>query len=620
MTCDYRLCNVLLADGDRFEEHPELYVRQTPAITASDEGAALLSPSSMRYDFSTYLNAFSNVKWQQYTTVDNVWLRMVVRGTFEVVYTGYELMLQKPKRLVFSRESYELDDYTVVDYCYPASDAVLFSFEIVTSEPLLLKEAYFFTKVEEAELRPIELSVATTTFLKEDYVVPNVKLFEREILGCDEPIAKHFTLHVVDNGRTLDAAQIETDRIRLHPNPNVGGAGGFARGMIESLEQEPAATHVLLMDDDVQIHPEAIKRTYNLLGVLKDEYTGHFVSGAMLCLEEPTMFHEDTGFVNDIGGYRATKLPSDDERWIDVTYLESIMTLETMTSHLPNKYAAWWYCCIPIDTIRANGLSLPIFIRGDDAEYSNRAAKGFITMNGICIWHLTSAGVFRAALERYYPLRNSLIAQAASGIYQNVDFVDVVHHFFGLDLKTFNYDAAELCLKGFEDFLRGPDYLKHLKTDANNKALFAKNEKLLPLDQIEDELMRGVSFNPTQLPIAVQSRNVASRAFDLFTYNGHRGPKQLNGGGVAVIAYDGWYYPANTIRGKEALLAVTLDGKQGVLRKKDRARFNALLKRYKVLVREYESRKDEIVSEWANARDEITSVEFWKWYLQDQAE
>lgn len=619
MTCDYRLCNILLADGERFEEHPELYVRQTPAITASSEGAALLAPNSMRYDFATYLNAFSNVKWQKYSTVDNVWLHMVIRGTFDVCYTGYELMLQKPKRMVFARESYDLDDYTEVDFCYPTTDAVLLSFEIVTSEPLLLKEAYFFTKVDEDDLRHVELSVATTTFLKEDYVVPNIKLFAKEILGSDEPIASHFTLHVVDNGRTLDAAQVEAERIRLHPNPNVGGAGGFARGMIESLEQEPAATHVLLMDDDVQIHPEAIKRTFNLLRMLKDEYTGHFVSGAMLCLEEPTMFHEDVGFVNDIGGYRATKLPSDDERWIDVTYLENIMTLETMTSYLPNKYAAWWYCCIPMETIKKNGLSLPIFIRGDDAEYSNRCANGFITMNGICIWHLTSAGVFRAALERYYPLRNSLIAQAASGIYQNVDFVDVVHHFFGLDLKTFNYDAAELCLKGFEDFLRGPDYLKHLKTDSNNKALFAKNEKLLPLDQIDDELMQGVAFNPTQLPTQPQGRDVASRAFDFITYNGHRGPQQLSGGGLAVIAYDGWYYPANTIRGKDALLAVTTDGKQGVLRKKDRARFNALLKRYKVLARDYEERKDEIISSWANARDEITSVEFWKWYLEDQA-
>ncbi len=619
MTTDYRLCNVLLADGERFEEHPELYVRQSATITAANGDAALLSPSCMRYDFATYLNAFSNAKWRQYAAVDNVWLRLVARGTFEVCYTAYELMLQKPRRVVLARESHSLDEYTVVDFCYPETDAVLLSFEIVTSEPLLLQEAYYFTKVEDDVVHDVELAVATTTFLKEDYVIPNIKLFQKEILGSDEPIASHFTLHVVDNGRTLDAAALQLDRVKVHPNPNVGGAGGFARGMIEAMEQEPSATHVLLMDDDVQIHPEAIKRTFNLLGLLKEEYAGYFVSGAMLCLEDPTVFHEDVGFVNTVGGYGSAKLPGDDQHGMDVSQLESLLILETMTTHVPNRYAAWWYCCIPMATIRKCGLSLPLFIRGDDAEYGNRAAEGFITMNGICIWHLTSAGVFRAALERYYPLRNSLIAQAASGIYANVDFVDVLHHFFGLDLKTFNYDAAELCLKAFEDFMRGPDHLKRLKTDDNNKFLFTKNEKLLPLGEIDDELVRGVSFSPSQLPITTEARDLASRTFDFLTYNGQRGPRQLSRGGIAVIAYDGWYYPANTIRGKDALLAVTPDGGHGVLRKKDRVRFGELMKRYKMLMKEYDKRKDEIRNAWASARNELTSVAFWKWYLECQA-
>lgn len=622
MTQNYRLCNVLLADGARFEEHPELYVHQHPAIQASADGSASLLPKRMRYDFATYLNAFSNIKWRQYTTVDNVWLRLVIRGSFEVAYTGYDLMLQKPQRTVFARETHDFDAFTTLDYCYPSNDPMFLSFEIVTAQELSIAEAYYYTKVDEADLRPVELAVCTTTFCKEEYVVPNIELFKDRILGCDEPIAKHFTLHVVDNGRTLDVEELESDRVKVHPNPNVGGAGGFSRGMIEALEQEPKATHALLMDDDVQIHPEAIKRTYNLLTLLRDEYLEHFVSGAMLCLEQPTMFHEDVGFVNHVGGYFATKLPSDEQRIIDVSELEACMQLEDFTPHVTNKYAAWWYCCIPIKTIEENGLALPLFIRGDDAEYSNRAAKGFITMNGICIWHLTNAGMFRASLERYYPMRNSLIAQASSNIYNNVDFAVTVHHFFGLDLKTFNYDGAELCLRGFEDYIRGPEHLKHIKTDQNNKELATKNEKLLPIEEIDDELLEGISFNHLRLPLGleVEERNLATKAYDLVTVNGHRGPDGLGHGGVAVIAYDGWYYPANTIRGKEALLAVTADGKMGVLRKKDRTRFEQLEKRYKALRKVYKEHKDEIRASWAAARPELTSVEFWKQYLKEQAE
>lgn len=73
---------------------------------------------------------------------------------------------------------------------------------------------------------------------------------------------------VIDNGRTLVPEQWNSDKITIHPNKNVGGAGGFTRGMIESMEQPEDITHVLLMDDDVIILPESIRRMYYLLSML----------------------------------------------------------------------------------------------------------------------------------------------------------------------------------------------------------------------------------------------------------------------------------------------------------------------------------------------------------------
>lgn len=69
------------------------------------------------------------------------------------------------------------------------------------------------------------------------------------------------------------------------PNDNVGGAGGFTRGMITAMEQNPKATNILLMDDDVAVSPESIKRTYNLLRILKPEHREDMISGAMLNYE-----------------------------------------------------------------------------------------------------------------------------------------------------------------------------------------------------------------------------------------------------------------------------------------------------------------------------------------------
>ena len=179
----------------------------------------------------------------------------------------------------------------------------LLAFEVTTFSMLDVKEIYYYTKVDESKLRDVELAVATTTFQKEDFILPNIELVKREVLGCAEPIAGHFTFHVVDNGRTLDKEALEGSGVFIHPNPNVGGAGGFTRGMIEAMEQEHKATHVLLMDDDVQISPESLKRTYNLLTLVNDEYVDAFLSGAMLSYEKQDEFYEDIGYVRHYGVY-----------------------------------------------------------------------------------------------------------------------------------------------------------------------------------------------------------------------------------------------------------------------------------------------------------------------------
>lgn len=87
-------------------------------------------------------------------------------------------------------------------------------------------------------------------------------------------------------------------------------------------------------------------------------------------------------------------------------------------------YAGWWFCCIPMKMIKQNGLPLPLFIRGDDVEFSLRNHAKFITMNGICIWHMGFTYKFNASMELYQVHRNSLILQAVSEVCQNVDFMN----------------------------------------------------------------------------------------------------------------------------------------------------------------------------------------------------
>lgn len=56
---------------------------------------------------------------------------------------------------------------------------------------------------------------------------------------------------------------------------------GFARGMLGAM-QDKNATHVLLMDDDVEVKPSALEKTYTLLSLLKEEYADRMVGGGVL--------------------------------------------------------------------------------------------------------------------------------------------------------------------------------------------------------------------------------------------------------------------------------------------------------------------------------------------------
>ena len=613
MRVDFRLANVLMKDSSRSVAYPNLYHRCSKVPVSDGEDAMVFSkPSCDRWDFATYFNAFSNIKWRRYTCIDNVWLRVRATGNFTITYVGYEVTPDYPKRVVYAERTVSARERTDIDFSYPETDAALLSFELTTSSPVRIEEAYYFSQVDDSMIRPVELAVATTTFKKEEFVIPNIELLRRELGHSHEAIGGHFTMHVIDNGRTLDAKGLTGDCVVVHPNPNVGGAGGFARGMIEAREQEPKATHVILMDDDVQVSPESVKRSFNLLSLVRDDYKEAFLSGAMLSFEQQDRFYEDVGCVRAGDGlYGPTKKAR------NLSKLKSIVLQETLEAHVSNRYAGWWYCCIPMSVIERKGLPLPLFIRCDDAEYGARCTKRFMSMNGICIWHLTLAYKFRAHLERYQVLRNSLIDQSTTGVFSNVNFRRTCKINFEHDLKTFYYSGAEVTIRAIEDYLKGPEYLKHVDGSKLIAELAEVNERLLPIEEIDDPEVATLDYRPDLVHKSRPNlRDTLKRAYDYLTMNGQRMPGFVTTNSIAVIPYDGWSYAPDAMRNHTRFLAITPDGTQGILRRFDRKRARDLSRRFDRVMREFDRRRKEVRAAWAAARDELTSVAFWKDYLK----
>lgn len=612
--------NVLLEKNYRALNYPALYCRATGEVVPDDrESGAWVLADAASYDFTTYFNSLSVGKLKKYTTASAFSLHLEVRGAaFALQQTkGTNLSnasepVGEPRDVAASEEWESVDIPLTID-----EDAVIVGFRLRTQGRIWIRNGQYRVEVE--KVRPVELALVTTTFKKEDYITRNVALIKKEICAAGDELSRHFNMYVIDNGRTLDAKAMDTDAVHVIPNDNVGGSGGYARGMLAALDQRPVATHVLLMDDDVAVSPESIRRTYQLLRIVRDEYSEALVSGAMLNYWESDQQTEDVGWMDPKGQMGPLK-PG-----LRMTLFQDLVYNETFRpeSHLMPKvqqYAGWWYCCIPVSVIRRTGMPLPFFVRCDDTEYGYRCHEPFMTMQGLCIWHQAFDLKYNPAVERYQSLRNCLIAQNTTGFAPHSDFLRALHNDIRLELKKFGYDNAELCLDAFEDFLKGPKFFSG-KGVAEKTFLAAnkRKETLVSFDELDRQARaHGLDFNidryTRQRIDDNVTRSIPERLMDYATNNGQRGIVS-KGEGYAVIPFAGWVYPAGVIRGRHWLIVVDWFNKKGALREKDVDRYRAIMRRYHRDLQYYRANSKRLKDEYSAARTRLTSQEFWRDYL-----
>lgn len=600
---DVKLQEIVFPNDEQYARQWELFYRGTRGVYDDKENLIKMASYSL-FDFMSYLNGFSIDKWKQYTNLQGVSLKLQMQGKFRVNLVGYHLEVYNPVRVVLDSRYYDLSEKTEITMVFPNTKEAMLAFEIETDGTCKIFGGEYIGEYDASDIRNIELSLVSTTFKKEDFIKKNISLLKREVFNGNEELREHFEVHIIDNGRTLDPKGIECDNITVHSNKNVGGAGGFTRGMLESLRSKRDVTHVLLMDDDVLILPESIKRTYRLLTVLKPAFHKEFISGAMLCYEQMNVQHEDVGYVHSDGSYGSWKGGHDFKNTKDILrvvgdYVEK--------SHM---YAGWWYCCIPVTCIKENGFPLPLFIRGDDVEFSLRNQAKFITMNGISVWHMGFTYKFNASMELYQVHRNSLILQATTKVCQNIDFISRMKKLFRARILSLDYNGAELILDAIDDFMKGPEWIAQDFGEKIMKEKSSLNEEMKSLRDYKDVdvNLEEIYYNPPRNPVHTLIYRL--------TYNGHRFcPKRLMKNAPGITVYDWFYSPERNYLRKQ-LLAVNPHLKMASMRLHNKSRYKAMMKRYKKTLAEYEKNHKKIEESYWNAREELTSEVFWRKYLE----
>ncbi|NMF26646.1 glycosyltransferase family 2 protein [Olsenella umbonata] len=628
---EFKIANVLLEDTRQFRATPLLYVRSDGAVVPCADGWKMQGTGGTgAFDFTTFFNGLSVMKYNRYTSAKGYRLHLHLKGASCTIKITHADRFDYYPSVLMEMNVAESSNWHEVEIDLPNCDGdVLEGFQIHSTGDVYLKDSFYTALVEEEELRTVELALSTTTFKKERFIEHNIELVRKQILGCDDEVATHFRMFVIDNGRTLDSQQLSGDGISVYPNRNVGGSGGFAYGMLLAQKQE-GVTHVLLMDDDVEVSPESIKRTYSLLRIVNDEYSEAFVSGAMMNFDEPDIHWEDIGYMTEAGVYQSLKPVLRMSNLHDCVTSESFEPDYRTWPDLKQRYAAWWYCCIPVSVIRKHGMPLPFFVRFDDAEYGLRCNPHIMTLNGICIWHLAFYMRYNAGVERYQTIRNGITGQAITGVAPLTNFVKEIERNIRIELVKFNYKDALLAVQGFEDFLNGPssfmskDYAEKRFMEANrNKEVQVSLNKLKPVVENEvgididtigtDEILRDISLDKV-------SRNKLNKLLLLKRFN-----DTLNGqvkGGlrplsdrVAVVEGVGWSCPIGKLYGADFVIAINIQQKTGVLRRRDNSRGREIWHRFENDLKYFEANRDSIYGKYSSIKQTVTSTDFWETYL-----
>ena len=253
---------------------------------------------------------------------------------------------------------------------------------------------------------------------------------------------------VVDNARNIKFDTAPNAPITVVPNPNLGGAGGFARGIIY-LRDEGWSTHVLLMDDDITLEPEALVRTFALFTFARDAKL--CIHGAMLSEEQAWMQFEAGSKYRWRSLYPLRAIGREDDLRERKLALRDVREKKF-------AYTAWWYTAFPISITRDN--PLPVFVRGDDVAFGlMHTGEHSVTMNGVIVWH-ADFGLKNNPSSLYYEKRNFAIIDTL--VFDNHHWWHLARRFIALcfrNLFSMRYASVEYMIRGVRAYLAGPQAL-----------------------------------------------------------------------------------------------------------------------------------------------------------------
>ncbi|HVV19754.1 MAG TPA: glycosyltransferase [Pseudonocardiaceae bacterium] len=437
----------------------DLYAK-VPHGAADRERHTLALRPHTKVSTNTYFGRFPAAYWQRWTTVTEVQVELDCTGTGEITMKASDAI--GDPRVITAEHVVDAKDRTVrlVAPVDRFLDGGALWLELVTADAELTVRRVRWTVSSPDQVVPTTIVICTHN--RVDDCLTTLSAL------ADDPASLDLvtTVYVVDQGsdpvesrpRFAEVAKALQNKLSYVRQPNLGGSGGFTRGLYEVTEPGAGPAHVLFMDDDVLCEPEVAIRLAAFANRLAEPA---IVGGQMLNLLHPSQLHAPAEHA-DLAKMLPGQVAEDIKPNIDMlaTRRNGRATLEE--KRLDAGYNGWWCCLIPSAVVDAIGYPLPMFFQWDDVEYSYRArAHGIatVTVPGAGLWHADFHWKDWDEWHRYFNIRNGMITSALHHPFDPKRIAGVLAHDLARYLVGMQYGLAATLIKAVDDFLRGPAVL-----------------------------------------------------------------------------------------------------------------------------------------------------------------
>ncbi|TLF78776.1 glycosyltransferase family 2 protein [Nocardia cyriacigeorgica] len=547
---------------------------------------------------NTYFGRFAASYWQRWTTVTAVEATMTLEVANKARVRLVASDIAGHRRIIASADveasgpltlSAPLDQY--VD-----GGALWLEFDAVGAE-LGISELTWTTAAPE-RVRPVAIAICTFNRAEDCAHTVAALASDPVVLSAIDAV------YVVDQGTDLvqdrplfqQTLPVFGDKLRYIRQPNLGGAGGFTRGLYEVSGANEHAD-VILMDDDILCEPETVLRL-NAFANLTVEPT--LVGAQMLFLLNPDYLNVGAEEVHLDKLMHGQKVPK--------ALRNTSMLKKNQERRVDAGYNAWWTCLIPAEVVKKIGLPIPIFFQWDDVEYGVRAREhGFVTVTlpNAAVWHADFYWKDFDDWARYFSTRNSLIVCA---MHTDLDGKAITRQLFrnlAEHLVAMQYGLAHTTLQGIEDFLRGPQVLRDGGIEALAKARTSRGEYA--------ETMKHPAATPPVPSADIQIRRAGGEPSRLLAVLVKRAITQWTGrtqhGIVGVTREDAHWWHVSLFDH----VVVTDASQSGVrVRRRDKATARKLLLRTIRVLRRLRRELPALQQQYRAAMPELTSRENWE--------